>query len=257
MTTHNPAPDTPPAAPSAGPERPQTKFGTRVSLSSNAIAGVAAGFSSSVITHPLDVVKTRFQVWGAAGRRCHTERYAAASAAWLTARTVCQVHDGIKTHVPKYSSTVHALVQIARSEGVVTLYAGLSPNLLGSTVSWGSYFYCYNLLRGLARREQHLLDSAGQLGPLVNLTCATCSGFLTCLATNPIWLVKTRLQLQQGRLASDATAHGVRCCPSAITCCCPTLPVLRASRSRCAMHTSSLNAACGRDRRIGLCCSSV
>jgi solute carrier family 25 folate transporter 32 len=211
MTTHKPAPDNPPAAPSAGPERQQPKFGTRVSLSSNAIAGVAAGFSSSVITHPLDVVKTRFQV--RPRRRCHTEHYTAASAAWLTARSVCQVHDGIKTHVPKYRSTLHALVQIARSEGVVTLYAGLSPNLLGSTVSWGSYFYCYNLLRGLARREQHLLDSAGQLGPLVNLTCATCSGFLTCLATNPIWLVKTRLQLQQGRLASDATAHGVRCCP--------------------------------------------
>jgi hypothetical protein len=46
-----------PASASAEP-----KWGTRVNLSSNAIAGVAAGFSSSVITHPLDVVKTRFQV---------------------------------------------------------------------------------------------------------------------------------------------------------------------------------------------------
>ncbi len=58
--------------PAAPAERPQTKFGTRVNLSSNAIAGVAAGFSSSVITHPLDVVKTRFQV--RAARCCAAPR---------------------------------------------------------------------------------------------------------------------------------------------------------------------------------------
>jgi len=155
-------------------------------------------------------------------RRAAPSARARAAAPRLTARGRGrgQVHDGIKTHVPKYRSTLHALAQIVRTEGVVTLYAGLSPNLLGSTVAWGSYFYCYNLLRGLARREQSLLDAAGQLGPLVNLTCATCSGFLTCLATNPIWLVKTRLQLQQGRLASADAAQGVRCCPAARTRCC-------------------------------------
>jgi hypothetical protein len=80
-----------------------------------------------------------------------------------------QVHDGIKTHVPKYRSTLHAILQIWRTEGIRTLYAGLSPNLLGSTVAWGSYFYCYNLLRGIAR-EHFQLDSAGQLGPLVTIT---------------------------------------------------------------------------------------
>ena len=65
MTTHKADADVP-AAPA---ERPKTKFGTRVNLSSNAIAGVAAGFSSSVITHPLDVVKTRFQVRAAGAAR--------------------------------------------------------------------------------------------------------------------------------------------------------------------------------------------
>jgi hypothetical protein len=35
---------------------------TRVNLSSNAIAGTIAGFTSSSLTHPLDVIKTRFQV---------------------------------------------------------------------------------------------------------------------------------------------------------------------------------------------------
>ena len=35
---------------------------TKRNLSSNAMAGAVAGFTSSVVTHPLDVVKTRFQV---------------------------------------------------------------------------------------------------------------------------------------------------------------------------------------------------
>ena len=52
----------PPFSQDAPPPPQQKQWGTRVSLSSNAIAGVAAGFTSCVLTHPLDVVKTRFQV---------------------------------------------------------------------------------------------------------------------------------------------------------------------------------------------------
>eukprot|EP00287_Rhodomonas_sp_CCMP768_P013606 CAMPEP_0196727144 /NCGR_PEP_ID=MMETSP1091-20130531/8204_1 /TAXON_ID=302021 /ORGANISM="Rhodomonas sp., Strain CCMP768" /LENGTH=342 /DNA_ID=CAMNT_0042069689 /DNA_START=41 /DNA_END=1069 /DNA_ORIENTATION=- len=143
--------------------------GTSVKLSSNAIAGVAGGFASSVLTHPLDVVKTRFQV-----------------------------HDGKHNTIPKYRSTVHAIFQIARSEGPRTLYAGLAPNLLGSTISWGCYFYGYNYLRGIARTQDRFVDRAGQPTPPVNFACATMAGACTCLATNPIWLIKTRLQLQHG-----------------------------------------------------------
>lgn len=107
-----------------------------------------------------------------------------------------QVQDGVLSKVPKYRGTMHALVTIFRTEGVGTLYAGLTPNLTGSTVAWGCYFYAYNYLRGEARKRPEYLDAKGQLGPGVNMLCATMSGVSTCVATNPIWLVKTRLQLQ-------------------------------------------------------------
>ena len=61
--------DTPPANKAPAPRQDST-WGTRVNLSSNAIAGVAAGFTSSVLTHPLDVVKTRFQVSLASSISC-------------------------------------------------------------------------------------------------------------------------------------------------------------------------------------------
>jgi len=43
--------------------------------------------------------------------------------------------------------------------------------------------------------SRHFVDR-GQTGPLTNMVCATSAGVVTCFATNPIWLLKTRLQLQ-------------------------------------------------------------
>uniref|UniRef100_A0A7S4KEW4 Mitochondrial carrier protein n=1 Tax=Guillardia theta TaxID=55529 RepID=A0A7S4KEW4_GUITH len=138
----------------------------------NAVAGLSGGFVSAVVMHPLDVVNTRFQV-----------------------------QDGKLSHIPVYRSTAHAIVTIVKTEGPASLYAGLGPNLVGSTVSWGCYFYGYKRLREFA--SSHLprpKDAVGMshLGPGVNLACATAAGVVTAAITQPIWLAKVRLQLQHG-----------------------------------------------------------
>ncbi|EKX48839.1 hypothetical protein GUITHDRAFT_68495 [Guillardia theta CCMP2712] len=137
----------------------------------NAVAGLSGGFVSAVVMHPLDVVNTRFQV-----------------------------QDGKLSHIPVYRSTAHAIVTIVKTEGPASLYAGLGPNLVGSTVSWGCYFYGYKRLREFA--SSHLprpKDAVGDhLGPGVNLACATAAGVVTAAITQPIWLAKVRLQLQHG-----------------------------------------------------------
>jgi hypothetical protein len=56
-----------------------------------------------------------------------------------------------------------ALLTILRTEGPFALYAGLAPNMLGSTIAWGSYFYCYNFLRGKAREYPRLIDGTAFL----------------------------------------------------------------------------------------------
>ncbi|XP_014753070.1 folate transporter 1, chloroplastic isoform X2 [Brachypodium distachyon] len=116
----------------------------------NAAAGATAGFATVATFHPLDVVRTRFQVSGGRGL----------------------------SDVPPYRNTAHAVYTIARSEGLRGLYAGFYPAVLGSTVSWGLYFF---LGRMISSAHSTILS---QLQKQV------------CLFTNPIWLVKTRMQLQ-------------------------------------------------------------
>ncbi|GJN23411.1 hypothetical protein PR202_gb11059 [Eleusine coracana subsp. coracana] len=139
----------------------------------NAAAGAAAGFATVAALHPLDVVRTRFQVTGGRG--------------W--------------SEVPPYKNTAHAVYTIARSEGLRGLYAGFYPAVFGSTVSWGLYFFFYNrakqrYLQGKddQLRPVHHLVSAGEAGALVRILT------FVSLFTNPIWLVKTRLQLQSPEL---------------------------------------------------------
>uniref|UniRef100_A0A8R7Q177 Mitochondrial folate transporter/carrier n=1 Tax=Triticum urartu TaxID=4572 RepID=A0A8R7Q177_TRIUA len=129
----------------------------------NAVAGATAGFATVATFHPLDVVRTRFQVSGGRGL----------------------------SDLPPYRNTGHAVYTIARSEGLRGLYAGFYPAVLGSTVSWGLYFFFYN-----RAKQRYLQEKDVQLRPFDHLASAAEAGALVCLFTNPIWLVKTRMQLQ-------------------------------------------------------------
>ncbi|KAL9464554.1 hypothetical protein AB3S75_002208 [Citrus x aurantiifolia] len=128
----------------------------------NATAGAIAGFATVAAMHPLDVVRTRFQV-----------------------------NDGRVSNLPTYKNTAHAILTISRSEGLRGLYAGFSPAVLGSTLSWGLYFFFYG-----RAKQRYSKNGKEKLNPGHHLASSAEAGALVCLCTNPVWLVKTRLQLQ-------------------------------------------------------------
>ncbi|XP_045829441.1 folate transporter 1, chloroplastic-like isoform X1 [Trifolium pratense] len=128
----------------------------------NATAGAAAGFATVAVMHPLDVVRTRFQV-----------------------------NDGRVSHLPSYKNTAHAIFTITRTEGLRGLYAGFLPGVLGSTISWGLYFFFYD-----KAKQRYARSREEKLSPGLHLASAAEAGALVCLCTNPVWVVKTRLQLQ-------------------------------------------------------------
>lgn len=91
-------------------------------------AGFTAGTISTLVVHPFDVIKTRLQ--GDLVGGCYK----------------------IFTHAPPVSyndkphvgGSMQIVRDIVRNEGAVQgLYRGLTPNIIGNSVSWGLYFLWY------------------------------------------------------------------------------------------------------------------
>ena len=88
------------------------------------------------------------------------------------------------------------------------LYAGTVPALVGNTAVWALYFPCYEA----AKRRASAAQGGGPLGPGANMLAAAQAGAFAAILTNPLWVVKTRLQLQRRERAaappsSAAAAH--------------------------------------------------
>ncbi|CAH1118767.1 unnamed protein product [Phaedon cochleariae] len=126
------------------------------------IAGLSGGVASTLVLHPLDVIKLRFAV-----------------------------HDGRQT-TTKYKGIINAFATIRRQEGIRGLYQGVTPNVCGAGASWGLYFLFYNSLKTWRQRG----NEDEKLGAGTHLVIASEAGLVTLLITNPLWVVKTRLCLQ-------------------------------------------------------------
>ncbi|KAF7154316.1 hypothetical protein RHSIM_Rhsim01G0287900 [Rhododendron simsii] len=131
----------------------------------NAGAGAAAGVIAAAFVCPLDVIKTRFQVHG------------------LSALNNGSV---------KGSVIVGSLAQIFQREGVRGMYRGLSPTVLALLPNWAVYFTIYDQLKSILCSD----DGNHHLSIGANVIAASGAGAATTIFTNPLWVVKTRLQTQ-------------------------------------------------------------
>uniref|UniRef100_A0A0E0MX67 Uncharacterized protein n=1 Tax=Oryza rufipogon TaxID=4529 RepID=A0A0E0MX67_ORYRU len=127
----------------------------------NAIAGGSAGVISATVLCPLDVIKTRLQVYG--------------------------LPSNLSSTAPP------GFQHILKNEGLPGLYRGLSPTIVALFPTWAVTFSVYNHLKGLLHSQG---DNTGELSVQANILAASCAGIATAVATNPLWVVKTRLQTQ-------------------------------------------------------------
>jgi solute carrier family 25 folate transporter 32 len=90
---------------------------------------------------------------------------------------------------------------IIRYEGIIGLYQGWVPAVIGSSVSWGGYFYFYERLkRSMVDYKTNTNNSSVPMTQVLNsfdhFVLACSAGGIMVAITNPIWLIKTRMQLQ-------------------------------------------------------------
>ena len=137
------------------------------------IAGLAAGFVSTVVFYPLELIKTRMQVE--------------------------------ETRNGSYRTIIGSFERVLKVEGVTGLYKGLTPAVLASCGSWGGYFYLYELAK---KRKLTTRESQGQgenLNSVDHLLAGFEAGIVLALLFQPLWLAKTRMALQE--------AHGSETVP--------------------------------------------
>jgi solute carrier family 25 folate transporter 32 len=111
-----------------------------------------------LFTSPLDVIRTRLMV------QDHTAA------------------------LPRYRGTFGSMRTIYLEEGIRGFYRGLTPAFMALMPNWGVYFLSYGETKRLA------LSHGFSDGPLTHLVSAMSGAVVTDVVTNPLWLVKTRMQ---------------------------------------------------------------
>ncbi|KAH9900102.1 mitochondrial carrier domain-containing protein [Xylariomycetidae sp. FL2044] len=135
----------------------------------NALSGAVGGFTSGVVTCPLDVIKTKLQAQGGflpvtKGR-----------------------HVG---HHRVYSGLIGTARVIWKDEGIRGMYRGLGPIVLGYLPTWAVWFTVYNKSKKFMAEH----DIRNQF--VINFWSSIIAGASSTIVTNPIWVIKTRLMSQ-------------------------------------------------------------
>ncbi|KAJ5232634.1 Mitochondrial carrier protein RIM2 [Penicillium chermesinum] len=139
------------------------------------LAGAIGGFATAIVTSPLDVLRTRLQ----------SDFYQSSS------------RSSSSTAIPSNTNhkTLRIIGNIYKAEGWRTFFRGLGPSLAGVVPASAIKFYVYGNCKRLGAHVLSLPDDS----TIVHAQAAIIGGFATATATNPIWLVKTRLQLDRAQ----------------------------------------------------------
>uniref|UniRef100_A0A9L0TBV6 Solute carrier family 25 member 36 n=1 Tax=Equus caballus TaxID=9796 RepID=A0A9L0TBV6_HORSE len=132
------------------------------------------GTVGAILTCPLEVVKTRLQ---------------SSSVTLYISEVQLSTMAGASVNRVVSPGPLHCLKVILEKEGPRSLFRGLGPNLVGVAPSRAIYFAAYS------NCKEKLNGVFDPDSTQVHMISAAMAGFTAITATNPIWLIKTRLQL--------------------------------------------------------------
>lgn len=144
------------------------------------VAGGLGGMMGAVLTCPLDVVKTRLQ--SETYHKLYNKMPKSSNPLVMLAQ-----------HFAETFLTIRSLYTV---EGYRSLFKGLGPNLVGVIPARSINFFTYGASKDFILQSFFHGQSDATA---VHLLLGMSAGFVTLTATNPIWLVKTRLQLDRSK----------------------------------------------------------
>uniref|UniRef100_A0A915IDX5 Mitochondrial 2-oxodicarboxylate carrier n=1 Tax=Romanomermis culicivorax TaxID=13658 RepID=A0A915IDX5_ROMCU len=122
-------------------------------------AGGSAGFVEVCLMHPLDLIKTRFQVQRG------------------------------PDDPNRYKGLADCFVKIYRTEGILSFYKGILPPILAETPKRATKFFTFEQYKGLFTCDKLSL-------PMTYSFAGLCSGLTEAIVINPFEVVKVRLQTE-------------------------------------------------------------
>ncbi|KAH0289870.1 carrier protein Rim2p/Mrs12p, partial [Aureobasidium sp. EXF-3399] len=143
------------------------------------VAGGAGGITTAIATAPLDVLRTRFQ------SNLYSNLWQS-SAAVVTPQT-----SFMKAWLERVKITSRSVIMLQKVQGWRGLYTGLGPSILGAVPATAVNFYTYGNCKRIYADWFGLRENASS----VHMTAAMTAGIATGTITNPIWVIKTRMQL--------------------------------------------------------------
>ena len=161
------------------------------------LSGAIAGSTTSLITCPLDVVKTRMQYLPILREQMMEGNKSGMLYNLTKGRDVAisgtETSKGTSQSQQKpYKGTLISLRRIWSEEGLRGLYRGLGPTLLGYLPTFSIYFPAYhNYKYYLAKWTDRTSND-----PIIHLISAIGAGATSSFTTNPFWLIRTRLMTQ-------------------------------------------------------------
>jgi len=111
-----------------------------------------------------------------------------------TASHIVHQHQQLQQSTVRIGNKIlYQLKHIIQNEGYRALFKGLGPNIIGVAPYRAIYFFSY------ANSKLYLSKLIGEERPLLHICSAFIAGFSAVTITNPIWFIKTRLQVDSSR----------------------------------------------------------
>jgi solute carrier family 25, member 33/36 len=150
--------------------------------------------AAATLTSPLDVLKTRLQsdFYQAQLQKLHAQHHLPTRITALSVPRAAYFH---------LAETLQLLNTIYQHEGFRALFRGLGANLVGVVPARSINFFVYGNTKRIY--NNYLNPDNRENVWTVHLLAAATAGIATGTATNPIWVVKTRLQLDKQSASTE------------------------------------------------------